>query len=59
MDQIRKISEGLKNGIDNPYDSSKPKILFVEGGSQYDIYAIRSAGIDPATGKRDIHKEKW
>ncbi|MDO4844032.1 MAG: SusC/RagA family TonB-linked outer membrane protein, partial [Bacteroidales bacterium] len=57
MDQIRKISEGLKNDIDNPYDSSKPKILFVEGGSQYDIYAMRSAGIDPATGKEIFIKK--
>ena len=57
MDQIRKISQGLKNDIDNPNDSSKPKILFVEGGSQYDIYAMRSAGIDPATGKEIFIKK--
>jgi len=52
MDQIRNISDAMKNqGIDNPDDPSKPRILFLEGGSQYDIYAMRSAGIDPASGK--------
>lgn len=52
MDQIRKISSGLKGQeVDNVYDSTKPKILFEEGGSQFDIYAMRSAGIDPATGR--------
>ena len=51
MDEIRHISNSLK-GVekDNTTDSSLPKILFEEGGSQYDIYAMRSAGIDPATG---------
>ena len=52
MDQIRNISDAMKNqGVDNPDDPSKPRILFLEGGSQYDIYAMRSAGIDPASGK--------
>lgn len=30
---------------------SKPKILFVEGQSMNAIYAVRSLGIDPATGR--------
>ena len=51
MDKIQKISDGVSDDIDNPYDSTKPKILLREGGSQYDIFAMRSAGIDPATGK--------
>lgn len=52
MDQIRHISNSMKNQeIDNPNDATKPKILFEEGGSQFDIYAMRSAGIDPATGR--------
>ena len=51
MDKIQKISDGVDDDIDNPYDSTKPKILLQEGGSQYDIFAMRSAGIDPATGK--------
>ncbi len=52
MDEIRHISNSLK-GVEkeNTTDSSLPKILFQEGGSQYDIYAMRSAGIDPATGQ--------
>lgn len=52
MDEIRHISNSLK-GVEkeNATDSSLPKILFQEGGSQYDIYAMRSAGIDPATGQ--------
>lgn len=58
MDQIRHISNSLK-GVekDNAMDSSLPKILFQEGGSQYDIYAMRSAGIDPATGKEIFIKK--
>ncbi len=52
MDQIRHISDSLKNTeVSDADDSSKPKILFKEGGSQYAIYAMRSAGIDPATGR--------
>ena len=52
MDQIRNISDAMKSqDIANPEDPSKPRILFLEGGSQNDIYAMRSAGIDPATGK--------
>lgn len=58
MDQIRHISNSLK-GVekDNAMDTSLPKILFQEGGSQYDIYAMRSAGIDPATGKEIFIKK--
>ena len=52
IDKIRNISSSLKNTeINDLYDSAKPKILFQEGRSQYDIYAMRSAGIDPATGR--------
>lgn len=52
MDEIRKISDSLKGTeADNITDSSLPKILFQEGGSQFDIYAMRSAGIDPASGQ--------
>lgn len=57
MDKIQKISDEVKDDIDNPYDSSKPKILLQEGGSQYDIFAMRSAGIDPATGKEIFIKK--
>jgi hypothetical protein len=35
----------------------KPKLLFTEGGSQFDIYAVRSAGIDPATGQEIFIKK--
>ena len=57
MDKIQKISDDIKDDITNPYDSSKPKILLQEGGSQYDIFAMRSAGIDPATGKEIFIKK--
>lgn len=52
MDKIRHISSSMKGvEVDNKDDAKKPKILFEEGGSQFDIYAMRSAGIDPATGR--------
>ncbi len=58
MDQIRKISDTLKNTeVSNSSDASAPRILFREGGSQFDIYAMRSAGIDPATGKEIFIKK--
>ena len=57
MDKIQKISDDIKDDITNPYDSSKPNILLQEGGSQYDIFAMRSAGIDPATGKEIFIKK--
>ena len=58
MDEIRKISDALKDtDADSIYDSSMPKILFREGGSQFDIYAMRSAGIDPATGQEIFIKK--
>lgn len=57
MDKIQKISDDINDDIANPYDSSKPKILLQEGGSQYDIFAMRSAGIDPATGKEIFIKK--
>ncbi len=58
MDEIRHIANSLKKTEkDDATDSSKPKILFQEGGSQYDIYAMRSAGIDPATGREIFIKK--
>lgn len=58
MDEIRKISSVLKNTeVTNSDDSLKPKILFQEGGSQFDIYCMRSAGIDPATGQEIFIKK--
>ncbi|MBR1782542.1 MAG: SusC/RagA family TonB-linked outer membrane protein [Bacteroidales bacterium] len=52
MDRIEHIAESMKNTeVDNAESALKPKILFREGGSQFDIYAMRSAGIDPATGQ--------
>ncbi|MBQ6082663.1 MAG: SusC/RagA family TonB-linked outer membrane protein [Bacteroidales bacterium] len=52
MDRINHIAESLKGTeVDDYQSATRPKILFREGGSQFDIYAMRSAGIDPATGK--------
>lgn len=50
MDEIRKITSALKSNP-NANDPSKPRVLYQEGHSQFDIFAMRSAGIDPATGK--------
>lgn len=51
---IKNISEALqrKNDENNAVsDESVPRILYEEGGSPTAIYAVRSAGIDPASGK--------
>ena len=53
-DKIEKISNALQRSNKETTDSDEwnaPKIQFKEGESQYAIYAMRSAGIDPATGK--------
>lgn len=58
MDKIRNISDAMKGTeLGDEYDSIKPKLLFKEGGSQFDIYAVRSAGIDPASGKEIFIKK--
>ena len=58
MDQIRHISNALKETSKaNEYDALMPELLFQEGGSQFDIYAMRSAGIDPATGQEIFIKK--
>ncbi len=58
MDKIKNISTALKGTeVADASDSVKPKLLFTEGGSQFDIYAMRSAGIDPATGQEIFIKK--
>lgn len=62
MDRINNISTVLKGTESNAIGTSKddtitPKLLFTEGGSQFDIYAVRSAGIDPATGQEIFIKK--
>jgi len=62
IDRINNISSVLSGtqttavGISEE-DTITPKLLFTEGGSQFDIYAVRSAGIDPATGKEIFIKK--
>lgn len=62
MDRINNISSVLNGtsttaiGVSGE-DTITPKLLFTEGGSQFDIYAVRSAGIDPATGKEIFIKK--
>ena len=51
FDKITKISDALEKTNQGGDTGTKPKLLYKEGGSQYDIYAVRSAGIDPATGQ--------
>ncbi len=53
-DRLEKLSEDvISKNIEflKDLNNKKPKSLLIEGGSQYDIYGVRSAGIDPATGK--------
>lgn len=50
-DRINRISTTLKNTSYQIEEDSPLRLRFREGGSQYDIYAVRSAGIDPATGQ--------
>lgn len=62
MDRIEKISEEMVKNYseNNTYDNNaikEPSLLLREGGSQYDIYGVRSAGVDPATGK-EIYIDK-
>lgn len=57
MDKIQKISSSLKNTEYAYSDRVLPTLLFQEGGSQNDIYAMRSAGIDPATGREIFIKK--
>ena len=48
-DRIKQISDKLKNTAYQLEEDNPLKLRFREGGSQYDIYAVRSAGSDPAT----------
>ena len=62
MDRINNISSVLNGTSTNAVgvsaeDTITPKLLFTEGGSQFDIYAVRSAGIDPATGQEIFIKK--
>ncbi|WP_018336602.1 SusC/RagA family TonB-linked outer membrane protein [Butyricimonas synergistica] len=51
IDKLTKISDALRAQNLAAYYGVKPQPMFVEGGSQFGIYAMRSAGIDPATGQ--------
>lgn len=52
IDKLNKISEDIlrQNSDKNSNMQEDPNLLLIEGGSQYDIFGVRSAGIDPATG---------
>lgn len=59
-DKLQKISQSLKKRNEELNTNNKvtvPNYLFKEGESQYAIYAVRSGGIDPATG-REIYITK-
>ena len=57
-DKITRISNALKGmSYDNPNQAGAPKVHFIEGGSQGGIYTMRSAGIDPATGREIFIKK--
>lgn len=51
MDKLTSISDALRAQNIATYYGTKPQMIFVEGGSQFGIYAMKSAGIDPASGK--------
>ncbi len=51
FDKLTSISDALKAENTAAYYGVKPQLMFVEGGSQFGIYAMRSAGIDPASGQ--------
>lgn len=57
--KILGISNGLAkyNEEANADGSSAPKILYTEGESESAIYAVRSAGINPATGQEVFIKK--
>lgn len=58
--KIKKISNSLKKVSEANRDSIQyvaPKIQLEEGGSDDDIYAVRSLGIDPATGREIFIKK--
>ena len=61
IDKIQHISTSMSgteaDAIGGAGDEIAPKLLFEEGGSQFDIYAVRSAGIDPATGQEIFIKK--
>lgn len=57
FDRIEKISDALKKKAYEQAGVSEPKHYFREGGSQFDIYAVPSAGIDPATGQEIFIKK--
>lgn len=59
VNKIKKISNSLKNINAENRDryTSTPRVQLEEGESATAIYAVRSAGIDPATGKEIFIKK--
>ncbi len=52
--EIKAISDALKRQNDENAsitEEAAPRILYTEGGSPTAIYAVRSAGVDPASGE--------
>ncbi|MBS4765705.1 SusC/RagA family TonB-linked outer membrane protein [Alistipes sp. kh20] len=56
-DRINRISNTLKQTSYQIDEGSPLRLRFREGGSQYDIYAVRSAGIDPVSGQEIFIKQ--
>lgn len=50
-DRLDRISTAMRNESYDLGMGTNIKLRFREGGSQYDLYAMRSAGIDPASGR--------
>ena len=56
FDKLTSISDALKAENMAAYYGVKPQPMFVEGGSQFGIYAMRSAGI---TRLLTIRTSEW
>lgn len=57
MDKLTNVSTALKAYEVTQSLGARPSLRFVEGGSQFGIYAMRTAGIDPASGKEVFIKK--
>ena len=51
MDKLTNVSTALKSIEVAQSLGARPSLMFQEGGSQFGIHAMRTAGIDPASGK--------
>ena len=58
MDKLTNVSTALKSIEVAQSFGARPSLMFQEGGSQFGIHAMRTAGIDPASGKEIFIKRR-